>query len=50
MPVEAHINDREWSLKTRQELAKSWSATPALYDMHTLQIDGHPIMEDWEAT
>lgn len=49
MPVETHVTGRKWTMKTREELSKSWSVAPAMYDMHTLQIDGHPVMEDWEA-
>lgn len=26
-----------------------WTKTVAVYDEHTLQIAGHPVMEDWEA-
>lgn len=26
-----------------------WRAAPALVDGHSLQISGHPVMEDWEA-
>ncbi len=25
-----------------------WKTQPAVYDEHTLTIDGHPVMEDWE--
>jgi ornithine decarboxylase len=26
-----------------------WNASPAVYDVHSLRIHGHPVMEDWEA-
>ncbi|MDQ5943864.1 MAG: guanidinoacetate N-methyltransferase [Patescibacteria group bacterium] len=25
-----------------------WNRQPAIFDDHTLKIDGHPVMEDWE--
>lgn len=25
-----------------------WNNEPAVFDEHTLKIDGHPVMEDWE--
>lgn len=25
-----------------------WNKKPAVYDDHTLKINGHPVMEDWE--
>lgn len=26
----------------------SWRDAPAVFDEHTLQIEGHPVMQDWE--
>lgn len=28
--------------------AHHWGEAPAVYDEHTLKIDGHEVMEDWE--
>ncbi len=27
---------------------QDWKQAPAVYDEHTLKIQGHPVMEDWE--
>lgn len=27
---------------------EDWNKEPAIFDDHTLKIDGHPVMEDWE--
>lgn len=27
---------------------KEWGQSPAIYDDHTLKIDGNEVMEDWE--
>lgn len=27
---------------------EDWNKEPAVFDDHTLRIDGHPVMEDWE--
>ncbi len=32
------------------EDVKSWVESPALYDEHSLRINGHPVMEDWEVS
>lgn len=48
MTVQKSFDNRTWHFETREQLAESWNTTPAIYDDHTLQIDGHPVMEDWE--
>lgn len=39
--------------QTRKDIGFSedrseWNRTPAIFDEHTLKIQGHPVMEDWE--
>jgi len=41
------------TVKSRQQIGfpskrEDWNKEPAIFDEHTLRIDGHPVMEDWE--
>jgi guanidinoacetate N-methyltransferase len=47
------FNDiRDTTFKTRKDIGfserESWREATASFDDHTLKIQGHPVMEDWE--
>lgn len=47
------MNKKIDTVKTRKEIGfpkqrEDWNKEPAIFDKHTLKIDGHPVMEDWE--
>lgn len=47
------MNKKIDTTKTRKEIGfpkklSDWNKEPAIFDDHTLKIDGHPVMEDWE--
>jgi guanidinoacetate N-methyltransferase len=46
--VDSSINTRTSRIDIGFPKADAWRDAPAYYDGHTLTIEGHPVMADWE--
>lgn len=45
---DVHVRTREARRQIGFPAPEKWRDAPAYFDGHTLTIEGHPVMEDWE--